>query len=168
MSLRAARQGAVAEAEDYEEVEYEDDEEYDEEDDEEVDEDEEEEDFDGQIEEGELHGPVNLICLRRVASYLSWPYQGCNPIVLLYSACTGFAVDEESEDEPMQHFAPARAQAMRTGKCRLNPAKSDFFFRSFELRLLTPGGAASPAQVTRAWGGIQNLPVSEVYVQNQT
>ncbi|KAL0047664.1 hypothetical protein WJX82_008800 [Trebouxia sp. C0006] len=94
MSFRAVQQGTVAEAEEYEEVEYEDDEEYDEEDDEEVDEDEEEEeDFDGQIEE----------------------------------------VDEESEDEPMQHFAPARAQAMRTG------------------------GAASPAQ-TRAWGGIQNLP----------
>ncbi|DBA84015.1 hypothetical protein WJX77_008857 [Trebouxia sp. C0004] len=98
MSFRAAQQqGTVAEAEDYEEVEYEDDEEYDEEDDEEVeevDEDEEEEDFDGQIEE----------------------------------------VDEESEDEPMQQFAPARAQAMRTG------------------------GAGSPAQVTRPWGGIQNLP----------
>jgi hypothetical protein len=128
MSFRAAQQqGTVAEAEDYEEVEYEDDEEYDEEDDEEVDEDEEEEeDFDGQIEEGELHGPVDLVRFRRVASYLSWPYQGCTShTVLLHSACTGFAVDEESEDEPMQQFAPARAQPMRTGKCRLNPAKND-------------------------------------------
>lgn len=40
-------------------------------------------------------------------------------MALLHSACTGFAVDEESEDEPEQHFAPARAQAIRTGKCRL-------------------------------------------------
>ena len=123
MSFRAAQQGTVAEAEEYEEVEYEDDEEYDEEDDEEVDEDEEEEDFDGQIEEGESHAPVDLVSLRRVGSYLSWPYQGCTPIVLLHSACTGFAVDEESEDESMQHFAPARAQAMRTGKCRLKPGE---------------------------------------------
>lgn len=124
MSFRAAHQGTVAEAEEYEEVEYEDDEEeYDEEDDEEVDEDEEEEDFDGQIEEGELHGPVGLVSLRRVASYLTWPYQGCTPIVLLHSACTGIAVDEESEDEPMQHFAPAGAQAMRTGKGRLKPGE---------------------------------------------
>ncbi len=65
MSFRAAQQGTVAEAEEYEEVEYEDDEEYDEEDDEEVDEDEEEEDFDGQIEEGESHAPVDLVSLRR-------------------------------------------------------------------------------------------------------
>lgn len=67
MSFRAAQQGTAVEAEEYEEVEYEDDEEYDEEDDEEVDEDEEEEDFDGQIEEGALHGPVGLVSLRHVA-----------------------------------------------------------------------------------------------------
>lgn len=36
----------------------------------------------------------------------------------------------------------------------------------FEVGLLATGGAASPAQ-TRAWGGIQNLPVSEVYTQTE-
>ncbi len=38
---------------------------------------------------------------------------------------------------------------------------------SFEVRLLATGGAASPAQVTRPWGGIQSLPVSELYIYTQ-
>ncbi len=113
MSFRNGQQpGVVAEAEDYEEVDYEDDEEYDEEDDEELDEDEEEEedeDFDGQIEEGLLFRYIACLASSDcVGPAKTSPQTACSP------ALVATAVEEDSEDEPAP-FIPARAQAARTG-----------------------------------------------------